>query len=107
MRSILSMFCRLLLPTATLVVFSTTASAQSDWVGQFLHRYRPPVIDPSATVTPEVSDAAWRQMVRDGILPVAVSDVIRLMLESNLDVTVNRFSPLSSSYFVDTLLRTF
>jgi len=107
MRGIVSTLHRFCVAVAILVVLTTTASAQGDWVGQFLHRYRPPVIDPAAAVTPEVSDAAWQQMVRGGILPVAVSDVIRLMLESNLDVTVNRFSPLSSSYFVDTLLRTF
>jgi outer membrane protein len=83
------------------------ASAQSDWVAQFLNRYRTPAIDPASRITPEVSDAPWRLMVRDGVLPLAVGDVIRLMLGSNLDVTVNRFSPLSSTYFIDTLFRPF
>ncbi len=46
-------------------------------------------------------------MVRNGVLPLSVSDVVRLMLENNLDVTVNRFSPLSSGYFIDTLFRPF
>jgi len=46
-------------------------------------------------------------MVQEGVLPVSVGDVIRLMLQSNLDVTVNRFSPLSSGYLVDTFLRPF
>src|SRR5262245_63709572 len=46
-------------------------------------------------------------MVKEGVLPVSVSDVIRLMLQSNLDVTVNRFSPLSSGYLIDTFFRPF
>jgi len=70
---------------------STTASAQSNWVAQFLNRYRSPAIDPASRVTPPISDAPWRLMVQEGVLPVSVGDVIRLMLQSNLDVTVNRF----------------
>src|SRR6266436_3645884 len=88
-------------------VLSTTARAQSNWVGDFLNRYRPPAIDPAAKVTPQVSDAPWRLMVQQGTLPLSVGDVIRLMLESNLDVTVNRFFPLSSGYYIDTLLQPF
>jgi outer membrane protein len=90
-----------------ITLFSTTASAQSNWVTQFLHRYRSPAIDPASRVTPPVSDAPWRLMVKEGVLPVSVSDVIRLMLQSNLDVTVNRFSPLSSGYLIDTFFRPF
>ena len=92
---------------ATTASLSTTASAQTNWVGQFLHRYRPPAIDPASRVTPEVSDAPWRLMVQNGVLPVSVGDVIRLMLQSSHDVTVNRFSPLSSAYVIDTLYRPF
>jgi outer membrane protein len=98
---------RVLTALLLLLIFATAASAQSNWVGQFLNRYRPPVIDPAAHVTPRVSDAPWRLMVQQGVLPVSVSDVIRLMLQSNLDITVNRFSPLSSGYLIDTFLRPF
>src|SRR6185295_5055947 len=87
--------------------FTRNASAQSNWVGQFLNQYRPPVVDPAARVTPQISDAPWRLMVQQGRLPLAVGDVIRLMLQSNLDVTVNRFSPLANSYYIDTLFRPF
>lgn len=90
-----------------ITLFSTTASAQSNWVTQFLHRYRSPAIDPASRVTPPVSDGPWRLMVKEGVLPVSVSDVIRLMLQSNLDVTINRFSPLSSGYLIDTFFRPF
>ena len=90
-----------------LVIFTTTASAQSNWVTQFLNRYRSPGIDPASRITPPVSDTPWRVMVKDGVLPVSVNDVVRLMLQSNLDVTLRRFSPLSSAYLIDTLFRPF
>ena len=89
------------------VLFATTGTAQSNWVGQFLERYRAPAIDPAARVTPEVSSAPWQLMAQQGVLPLSVNDVVRLMLQSNLDVTFNRFSPLSSGYFIDTLFRPF
>jgi outer membrane protein TolC len=98
---------RLFAAVILLAIFATTASAQSNWVGQFLQRYRPPAVDPASQVTPLVSDAPWKPMVREGALPVSVTDVIRLMLDSNLDITVNRFSPLSSVYSIDALFRPF
>src|SRR5437867_880405 len=98
---------RMLITGLLLAAFTTTATAQSHWVEQFLNRYRPPNFDPASKVTPQVSDAPWRAMVQSGRLPVSVADVIRLMLESNLDVTVNRFSPLANQYFVQTLFRPF
>jgi len=89
------------------LVITTTASAQSNWVTQFLNRYRSPGLDPGSRVTPPVSDTPWRLMVKDGVMPISVGDVVRLMLQSNLDLTLNRFSPLSSQYVIDTLFRPF
>ncbi len=90
-----------------LTVFTMTATAQSNWVEKFLNRYRPPILDPASTVTPQVSDTPWRAMVDSGRLPISVTDIIRLMLGSNLDVTVNRFSPLATQYLIQTLFRPF
>src|SRR5439155_1540445 len=53
------------------------------------------------------SDTPWRSMVDSGRLPISVTDIIRLMLGSNLDVTVNRFSPLATQYIIQTLFRPF
>jgi outer membrane protein TolC len=72
-----------------------------------LNRYKPPNIDPSAAVTPQVSAEPWRLMVQQGALPLSVSDVIRLMLGSNLDVTMNRFSPIANQYLLETFFRPF
>lgn len=98
---------RILFVGLLLACFTTTAAAQKNWVEDFLNRYRVPKIDPAATVTPQVSDAPWRPMVQSGALPISINDVVRLMLASNLDVTVNRFAPLSSEYFIQTLFRPF
>src|SRR5438045_251087 len=88
-------------------LFTTTAAAQSNWVDRFLNRYKPPKVDPAAAVTPQVSDEPWRLMVTQGGLPLSINDVVRLMLSSNLDVTVNRFSPLATRYLLETLFRPF
>jgi outer membrane protein TolC len=98
---------RVFVAVVLLAAFASSSSAQSNWVGHFLNRYRPPTVDPAAKITPQVSDAPWRLMVQQGTLPLSANDVIRLMLQSNLDVTVNRFSPLSNGYYIDTLLRPF
>lgn len=101
------MKARMIAASLLIALFTTTASAQKRWVEDFLHRYRVPKVDPAAAVTPQVSDQPWRMMVQSGALPISITDVIRLMLASNLDVTVNRFSPLASEYFIQTLFRPF
>jgi outer membrane protein TolC len=98
---------RVCIAVLLIAIFATSSLAQGNWVGQFLNRYRPSPVDPGARLTPQVSNAPWEGMVQQGVLPLSVGDVIRLMLQSNLDVTANRFSPLSSRYFVDTLFRAF
>jgi outer membrane protein len=98
---------RSLLLFVLLAVLTTNGWAQKKWLDDFLNRYRPPVVDPALKVTPQVSDVPWRLMLQSGTLPISVGDVIRLMLQSNLDVTVSRFSPLSSQYYIETLFRPF
>jgi len=98
---------RMFIAGLMMMIFTTTATSQGNWVEKFLNRYRPPIFDPASTVTPQVSDTPWRSMVDSGRLPVSVADVVRLMLGSNLDVTVNRFSPLVNQYLIQTLFRPF
>lgn len=90
-----------------MLTLTTTATAQTKWVEEFLNRYKPPAVDPAASVTPQVSDEPWRAMVQAGRLPIGISDVVRLMLQSNLDVTVERFAPLGSQYVIQSLFRPF
>src|SRR5206468_5422303 len=65
-----------------LALFTAPATAQSNWVEQFLNRYQPPKLDP-APVTPQIGDEPWQNMVQQGALPMSLNDVIRLMLASN------------------------
>src|SRR3989442_4105672 len=95
--------------TAGLLValFTATATAQSNWVEQFLNRYKPPKVNPAAPGTEQVADEPWQKMVPEGALPMSLNDVIRLMLANSLDVTVNRFSPLVNRYLLETMGRPF
>jgi outer membrane protein len=87
-----------------MMAFAGISSAQSNWVGQFLNRYKPlnPIV-PAGTA----ADDPWRVMVEQGSLPISVSDIIRLMLSSNLDVAVDRFNPVAQQYIVNTFLLPF
>ena len=98
---------RPILATLFIAVFATTGAAQRNWVDQFLDRYKPPKVDPAATVIPQAGDEPWRLMVAQGVLPLSVADIVRLMLASNLDLTVNRFSPLTKQYLLNTLFQPF
>jgi outer membrane protein len=90
-----------------LLAFAATASAQSHWVEQFLDRYKPLNVATPAGVIPSAADEPWRMMVQQNTLPLSVSEIIRLMLASNLDVAVNRYNPLVQEYIINTNLLPF
>ncbi len=86
---------------------SATASAQNPF-RNFLDRYKPPQIDLAALETSDSPSASLTAMAQqDGGLPLGVNDVIRLMLENNLDIGVSRFSPMTSQYLIETLFGRF
>src|SRR5438034_421559 len=71
------------------------AMASSDWVGDFLRRYDPAQSTATAAST---SAATIAQFIRTGEVPITINDVINLMIDNNLDIRSNRFTP-RSSYF--------
>lgn len=95
-----------------LVYTPTAAGAQNvvtraqDFVEKFMSRYRPSKVDlpgPPATASqPQLAD-----LIRTGQLPLSVGDVIQLMLQNNLDIGVNRMTPFSSEYLIETMYRPF
>src|SRR5262245_567425 len=89
----------------TLVLGARPASAQSNFVEQFLNRYRPPVV--TLPGTPSAAGQELENVIRSGQLPLTVSDVINLMLQNNLDIGVNRLSPHYYDYLTGTLYRPF
>jgi outer membrane protein len=100
---------RVLMAGLVLALFTTTAMAEQNFVQKFLDRYRPPTeIDPAASALPaQVPEQTIQQLIREGALPLTVSDVVKLMVESNLDIKVDRFSPLQQQLLIDTLYRPF
>src|SRR5258706_14597 len=82
------------------------AEINANFVKDFLNRYRP-----SKTPVPGTVAAASAQdvasLIRTGQLPLTVPDLINLMLQNNLDIIVNRLSPLSAGYLGQTLYRQF
>lgn len=79
------------------------AEINTNFVKDFLKRYRPaPVTFPTSAAI-----AAQGDLIRNGQLPLTMGDMINLILQNNLDIGVNRLSPLSSLYSIDSFYRTF
>jgi len=84
----------------------TRAEPKIDWVQNFLQRYRPAKVTFPNQVAPTGSQQL-ADLVRAGQMPLTMCDLINLILQNNLDIGVNRLSPLSSQYLIDTLYRPF
>src|ERR1043165_1653471 len=82
------------------------AELTPNFVREFLKRYKPVPVNfagaPLGSTPQELSD-----LIRAGQVPLTMGDLINLILQNNLDVSVNRLSPLSSQYLIDTLYRQF
>ena len=87
---------KMLIAGLVLACFTTTAVAGENFAQTFLNRYKPPRTAVGGAAAPLNADQAIEILIRNGALPLTISDMIRLMLESNLDVRVYRFSPLAS-----------
>ena len=82
------------------------AEINGNFVKEFLSRYRPSTL-PVSTAPATASSQDVASLIRTGQLPLTVPDLINLMLQNNLDIIVNRLSPLSSGYLSQTLFRPF
>jgi outer membrane protein len=78
-----------------IVLPALPAKASSDWVDDFLRRYQPSAYTETAST---VRPLPAGQLFPSGTVQVALSDVINMMIENNLDIRSNRLSP-RSSYF--------
>src|SRR5215510_4418361 len=88
---------------AVCVAAPARAEIKPNFVKDFLSRYRPaPLTSPVPLQQAAISD-----LIRAGQLPLTMGDLINLILQNNLDISVNRLSPLSSQYLIDTFLRPF
>ena len=90
----------------TLIALTATpVLAQSNWVEKFLGRYKP--IDVQYPAAAGTSQQQLADMIRSGQLPLTVGDMINPILSNNLDIGLNRLSPLSSRFVLDTMYRRF
>ncbi len=82
------------------------AQGNANFVKNFLARYRSPNL-----VFPATPDAAAQQALPDAVqagqLPLTMGEFVNLMLQNNLDVGVDRLTPLSSMYTAGTMYKPF
>src|SRR6476646_9737626 len=90
----------------TIQAVPTRAEIKPDFVQNFLQRYRPAKVTFPGPVAPGAAQQLT-DLVRAGQLPLTMGDLINLILQNNLDIGVNRLSPLSSQYLIDTMYRQF
>lgn len=94
---------RILFLNAVFFGFCLPAFAAQNWVDQFLSRYKPaPLSLPAQTAQDRL-----QALIREGQIPLSISDLINLTLENNLDIRVSRLSPLASEYSILTNYRPF
>lgn len=97
-----------LLLTGGLITTALPARAEinTNFVKEFLNRYRPAQI-PVSGVPGAASSQDVASLIRTGQLPLTVADLINLMIQNNLDILVNRLTPLSTGYLSQTFYRPF
>ena len=95
---------RMVLTFLLFVVLAPPAFAGENWVEQFLSRYRAEPL--SFQVNPAAQDPL-PGLIRSGVLPLSIGDLINLTLENNLDIAVTRLSPITSQYLIETSYRPF
>ena len=88
------------------LIFATPASAQN-FVSRFLARYQIPAVQAPVLETSQTLSPSLTSLAQNEGLPLRVSDVIQLALESNLGIGVNRFQPLLSEYAINAAYQQF
>ena len=69
--------------------------AQSGWTEDFLMRFNPASVRSTPQAAPP--NPVIAQVFQTGTVPISLQQVINLMLDNNLDIRSNRFSPRSTA----------
>jgi outer membrane protein TolC len=89
-----------------LLFTANPASARQNFVSEFLNRYRSSQV--AFPVSPaEQGQQALANLIQSGVLPLTVGDLIALTLGNNLDMSVNRLQPFSSTLAIEALYAPF
>jgi outer membrane protein TolC len=83
--------------------FCHTAFAGQMGIDRFLSHYKPSQATLSGPLTPD----RLQGFVRNGEIPLSMTELITLTLENNLDIKVSRLSPVASEYAIRTAYRPF
>ena len=70
-------------------------SAQDGWTQEFVLNFKPTASRTSAKAAPQ--NPVIAQVFQTGTVPISMQDVINLMLDHNLDIRTNRYSPRSTA----------
>lgn len=81
------------------------AFAAENWVDQFLRRYKPSLLTlPAGRAS---AQDTLPTLIRSGVIPLSINDLIDLTLDNNLDIAVNRLAPIQSGFLIDVNYRPF
>jgi outer membrane protein TolC len=86
---------KIVVTTVLVIIVAAPAMASNGWVDDFLRRYQPTA---AAEPAPGAGVRTAGQFFPTGTVPIALADVINMMIEHNLDIRTNGLSP-RSSYF--------
>jgi outer membrane protein len=86
------------------VLCQSALAGPKDFVEEFLRRYKPSTIHVPAMPSAE---NALAERIRDGDLPLTVSDLVDLVLKNNLDIGISRLTPFSTRTAIDSAYRPF
>ena len=97
---------RIFLGVCLLTVLSSPAFAEENFVDRFLAKYKPAEV--TRTPTPsEVAPDALTTLIRNGEIPMSMTEVVGLTLRNNLDIGLDRLIPLSTRIAYDSFYRPF
>ena len=92
---------RIVLTALLFIAASLPAMAQSNFVGQFLNRYR----TASVVLPPAPPQDAFNRLIQNGAVALSSADVINYVLQNNLDISYNRLAPFSSQLLIESFYR--
>ena len=94
---------RIVFSVFLIIALSLPVMAQSNFVGQFLSRYRTSTIN----LPPAPPQNSLNDLIRNGALSLSSADVVNFVLQNNLDIGFNRLTPLSSQLLIESFYRPF
>lgn len=89
-----------------LAALSAPALAGPNFVDQFMKRYKPLAYDQKPTPS-ELPPDVLTSLIRNGEIPMSVNDVVVLTLKNNLDIGLDRMTPLSTRIAIESFYRPF